>query len=74
MGEAELQRMVREFYRYFGNLLWEILFWRNPGPQRLQNWVRFDNPEVLDSLAVEGKGVKRRSLYGKILSVGIRSI
>ncbi len=57
MGEAELQRMVREFYRYFGNLLWEILFWHNPGPQRLQNWVRFDNPEVLDSLAVEGKGV-----------------
>lgn len=56
-AEAEIQRVSRQFYWHFAQLLVEILRLASISPAELRRRVRFTNPELLGGYLAQGRQV-----------------
>jgi KDO2-lipid IV(A) lauroyltransferase len=57
LGQAERRRVARQFYAGLGRLVAEVLHGARIAPERLEQRVHFENPEVVRDLIAAGRRV-----------------
>lgn len=55
--EEEIRRIARKFYRHFTDTIFEILKMRTISRAGLRKRIRYSNPELLEDLYRQGKGL-----------------
>ncbi len=56
-NNAELRAIERKFYRYLCDLLFEALHMLHMSERQMVRHIKFENPEVLENYALEGRNV-----------------